>query len=168
MLRHEQRLFYIRHIVSRTIYGLISAETLDEVSAYAARFGNLADLEFTSSVIFLALDFTRDDASNGQRRWADDGCHKFLVNAHWRPFPSSKIYFVGDARMVKIGITSNVQDRVRKLQTGNSRQLKILRLVSGDVDEEIFFHERFADLRGIGEWFRNEGPLKHFLANVRL
>ncbi len=168
MLRHEQRLFFIRHCVSETIYGLFSAETLDEVSAYARRFGDLADLEFTSSVKFLALDFTMGAAAGLKTRWAVEECFDTLKHAHWRPFPESKIYFIGDVRMIKIGITGNVEERLRKLQTGNSRQLKILRLVLGDADEEFFFHERFADLRGIGEWFRNEGPLKHFLANVRL
>ncbi len=59
--------------------------------------------------------------------------------------------FVGD---VKIGTAIDVAKRIRGMQTGHPQKLRILRVVEGGRAEEAALHQRFAEFRTGGEWFR--------------
>lgn len=65
------------------------------------------------------------------------------------------IYFVqtNDNAHIKIGYASNVEKRMAALQTGAPRGVKLLATMPGDKQVERAVHERFARLRGHGEWF---------------
>ena len=77
------------------------------------------------------------------------------------------VYFIycGDRNNspVKIGVTSDIENRISALQTGNPYQLICKALIPcADKDQayrlESFFHRQFRKNRLIGEWFK----LYHF------
>lgn len=65
---------------------------------------------------------------------------------------------------IKIGWAANPFDRLKQLQTGNSRQLRLLYCEDlgskcGAVRAERMLHKEFAGHRVRGEWFRFIGSL---------
>lgn len=66
------------------------------------------------------------------------------------------VYFiqVGDAGLVKIGVSSNPLVRLASLQTSHSDELRLIGTMPGKRSKERELHDRFASLRVRGEWFR--------------
>ncbi len=73
------------------------------------------------------------------------------------------VYFIycGDHKNapVKIGVTSDIENRVSALQTGNPYQLECKAFIPcANKDQayrlESFFHRQFRKSRMIGEWFK--------------
>ena len=73
------------------------------------------------------------------------------------------VYFIycGDHKNspVKIGVTSDIENRVSALQTGNPYQLECKAFIPcADKEQayrlEVFFHRQFRKSRMIGEWFK--------------
>ena len=67
------------------------------------------------------------------------------------------IYFIRDeaTQFIKIGVTvGDVEDRRRTLQTGCPGNLVVLFQMEGSEQDEATWHERFANVRDRGEWFR--------------
>lgn len=82
------------------------------------------------------------------------------------------IYFVSDGEFVKIGFCQGTRvdlegRRLRVLQIGNARQLKLLAIMPGDHAMELKLHERFAEERVRGEWFKHHQRLDDFIEVVR-
>jgi len=64
------------------------------------------------------------------------------------------VYFITDGEFIKIGKSENPIDRMKKMQTGNARELKMLATYQCyDEDLEGYIHKRFATYRFRGEWF---------------
>lgn len=81
-----------------------------------------------------------------------------------RPRIATKIYVVGFAQYVKIGITErDVQSRIAGLQTGCPEKLQVYAVLPGDLILEKELHDRFAALRRNGEWFLREGDLADWI-----
>lgn len=57
----------------------------------------------------------------------------------------------------KIGITSNIKQRVKQLQTGNYFKIEVTLLYDTYKAEELekYLHNIFKESRGMGEWFGN-------------
>jgi hypothetical protein len=74
------------------------------------------------------------------------------------------IYFAqtNDNAYIKIGYASNVKSRMAGLQTGAPVGVKLLASMPGDHKVERALHQRFAELRGHGEWFRTIPALADF------
>lgn len=74
------------------------------------------------------------------------------------------IYFAqtNDNAFIKIGYASNVKNRLAALQTGAPQGVKLLAAMPGDHKVERALHERFAGLRGHGEWFRTNAVIADF------
>ena len=67
---------------------------------------------------------------------------------------------------VKIGIAERPHERLRRLQTGNSRELRLLYCERASDKRsaariERWLHEEFAGHRIRGEWFRFVGSVRH-------
>jgi hypothetical protein len=80
------------------------------------------------------------------------------------------IYFIQEAPdgAIKIGYTGGDPfARLSALQTGNSKPLKLLAFAPGSPQHERGLHERFADLRLHGEWFRADPRLIGFIDGMR-
>ena len=77
----------------------------------------------------------------------------------------TSIYFVLAERLnaVKIGITFDVQARLKELQVGSSVQLRLLGMIPGTLQTERDFHYTYSHLWLRGEWFRLEDELADFI-----
>ena len=80
------------------------------------------------------------------------------------------IYFITDGSdAIKIGSTDDVLARLKQLQCGNPRELKILFTCNGGVTEEHILHELFKEYRikvntsASIEWFKCVEKLKDFV-----
>lgn len=73
-----------------------------------------------------------------------------------RTKPPQKIYFVqrGEAGPVKIGVSANPDSRIAALQKSYEEKLRVLAIILGDLAAERALHERFAEHRIKGEWFK--------------
>ena len=71
------------------------------------------------------------------------------------------VYIIGECgtSFIKIGVTGarKVWARVRMLQVGNPRDLRILFIAQGGFAMERKLHSRFLHLRAEGEWFDDSG-----------
>lgn len=65
------------------------------------------------------------------------------------------IYVIGEegTRRVKIGYTKNIKRRLRDLQQGNSRQLTLLYMYSGDLQFEKHIHKELRSQELRPEWY---------------
>lgn len=82
------------------------------------------------------------------------------------------VYFIqaGDHGPIKIGTTKdgNEEARLQTLQTGCAEDLSLVAVEPGGVDEERRLHERFAEYRLRGEWFRPGVKLAAYLDRMDL
>lgn len=62
---------------------------------------------------------------------------------------------------VKIGKSRTPDARLKQLQVGHPDRLRIIKLISGDIEGEL--HQKFAHIRGAGEWFQYTRELTEFL-----
>lgn len=75
------------------------------------------------------------------------------------------IYFiqVGESGPIKIGFSSNVDQRLRTLQTGHTEKLKLLHSQIGTKADEGRLHNRFRNIHIKGEWFEADPSLLEFI-----
>lgn len=76
------------------------------------------------------------------------------------------IYFIRDdaTQLIKIGFTAGeVENRLRSLQTGCPGKLVVILQIDGSEQDETAWHQRFADARERGEWFR---PISELLLAI--
>ena len=84
-----------------------------------------------------------------------------------RPSERRFVYFVASGEnAVKIGVTDDVLDRMKALETASPLPLTLLAVMPGDQETEYDLHRAFAALRISGEWFRFEGPLKRLVEGI--
>jgi hypothetical protein len=69
--------------------------------------------------------------------------------------PQPWIYVIGcdEVRLVKIGVSSNLQSRLATMQTGSPVVLRVLWKMPGSIDVEQDLHACFRVYRKHGEWF---------------
>ncbi len=80
--------------------------------------------------------------------------HTRLRDAWTEARDTALCYFIGsESGPVKIGVSKDVQRRLRALQSGHPYTLSILATVEGGYAAERRYHERFAAHRLRGEWF---------------
>jgi hypothetical protein len=74
------------------------------------------------------------------------------------------VYFMRVGERMKIGMSKNVRNRAKEIQTGQSEQVEVIYSVKGNRELEKYFHSRFNAVKLHGEWFRYRSALKAFLA----
>jgi hypothetical protein len=97
---------------------------------------------------------------------------KYLPNE----LPIGYVYFIrsGETEFVKIGCTTQLAKRLKKLQASNPLPLKLLCSFPSPrpFEDEKMFHQLFAPMRTTGEWFRISPQdmldVHHFCANRML
>jgi hypothetical protein len=93
-----------------------------------------------------------------------------VVPDGWKPYVPKKgaalLYFIQDGNdgPIKIGWTTNVRERISRLQMGNPRPLRVVAVILGGEEEESRWHNDYADQRLRGEWF---APSECLLARIR-
>lgn len=78
----------------------------------------------------------------------------------------SGVYFIQSEATghIKIGYSSQVNQRVSSLQAASSESMKILHIMEGKTKvDEFDLHERFKDLRIDFEWFRSDPALMEYI-----
>lgn len=84
------------------------------------------------------------------------------------PASSRRVYFISDGGYaIKIGVGSDPEDRLSKLQVGNAKKLKIIGMVRGSFELEAAIHRHFDANHVRGEWFRDTAELRAFIAKHR-
>lgn len=75
------------------------------------------------------------------------------------------IYFIQGAttRLIKIGVTTDLQMRLSALQATSPDRLTVLGCLPGSLDDEGSLHARFARERLHGEWFKPSARLMRFI-----
>lgn len=77
---------------------------------------------------------------------------------------ASYVYFIGDGRHLKIGVSNNPKKRLKQLQTGYPSKLQIVGIFIAENRQSAFedeggWHEYLDDCRESGEWFSQEKVL---------
>ena len=80
------------------------------------------------------------------------------------------LYFVqkGGAGPIKIGVSSDVDGRIRQLSTGSDERIRLLAAIeqTEEVNERAL-HAKFAGFRKNGEWFEPCGELLEFIDRMK-
>lgn len=64
------------------------------------------------------------------------------------------VYLISDGTAVKVGYSVKPEARVRELQTGSSRELRLLGKFAGSEQDEARLHQEFFEDNLILEWFK--------------
>lgn len=66
------------------------------------------------------------------------------------------VYFISTGQFIKIGKAIDLKKRLAQLQTSSPRRLTLVHVIEcADMDAiERHYHQRFADRRAVGEWFK--------------
>lgn len=67
---------------------------------------------------------------------------------------------------VKIGLTDDVERRLRQLQCASATPLTLRLVIDGDQKAEVKYHKQFAPAHLRGEWFRPVPELVEFMNRV--
>lgn len=86
------------------------------------------------------------------KTWAEETPYEGM-NEHKKT--SAIIYFITDGEYVKIGVTTDLNKRLRGLQTGNPRRLKVLYSFTTDwpYTVESKLHKKYENKNVGNEWF---------------
>ena len=85
-------------------------------------------------------------------------------------FPDT-VYFLYSpmCNMVKIGVTVNLHDRTKSIQSScPDPNLKLLFFFKGDLETERKLLERFKDFRSHGEWFHYNSEIENYIQKLIL
>lgn len=85
---------------------------------------------------------------------------------HEMRWPIATIYVVGFKNYVKIGYTRDFTRRLMALQAGIPEPITVYGTFSGSMRTEAELHQRYARYKTRSEWFRKEGALKEFVADL--
>lgn len=70
------------------------------------------------------------------------------------------IYFIAGADMVKIGFSTNLDQRLESLQSGSPVKLVVEAFIQGSLMQEQILHGVFGEFRRHGEWFERSAPIE--------
>ena len=68
------------------------------------------------------------------------------------------LYFIRQGDYVKIGVTGDIDRRLKDLQSSNPNPLELLYRGIGEGSDEQMWHDVFEHRHHRGEWFKFEGP----------
>lgn len=79
------------------------------------------------------------------------------------------IYFIqeGTSGFIKIGITTDIESRIKALQTGNPRKLRCIANFRGSHIYEQKLHIKFNSSRYNGEWFHPTKDLLQYIGRIK-
>jgi len=78
------------------------------------------------------------------------------------------IYFISspEREVIKIGFSTNPQNRLRSLATASPYALEFLCVIPGDTNYEKSLHDKFHHLRQSGEWFSDTQEIREFIESL--
>jgi hypothetical protein len=75
------------------------------------------------------------------------------VKKVWPKVRRGQIYYLSDGEYVKIGFTTNWNERQKKYRTHSGREILLLAMHPGFKSNETKLHQRFGRYRLRGDWF---------------
>lgn len=175
------RAYIVRMVDNKQLVGVFAAASTDALEGLVDECTECAYCEYME-VPFISVIWPgdrapalTDDGIEYQGGENDDGDGGYVSDtmlghiaewhdaADWVPFTPGRVYFIKSGDLVKIGYTTNVDRRLRGLQTGSPHKLEILLTHPGSRRDEQLCHEQFAHLRVQGEWFRYSDDLLAYL-----
>jgi len=82
------------------------------------------------------------------------------------PIKPSFVYFIRAGEHIKIGRTSNIYNRFATIAREVPDKCVLVAIMPGSAGQERALHTRFSHLRANGEWFRADGDLLSFIAEI--
>ena len=77
------------------------------------------------------------------------------------------VYFLRAGNMFKIGITTNIKDRLEAIRSCSPVPVDLVLFTPGNLTYEKHIHEIYDDLRSHNEWFEDDGRIQGF-CNIEL
>lgn len=107
------------------------------------------------------MGWTTHNVSTGDPTYGEAKCALMDREQHIEPYEGtilSHVYFLLDRVTceIKIGYSTNLEQRVRDLCRERGRNLELLGSIRAGRHVEKMFHRRFAPYRRQGEWFSSE------------
>ncbi len=92
----------------------------------------------------------------------------WMRRSGWEEQPTT-LYFIEAVglNLIKIGHTTDIRERLSRLQMGCPVELRILFVIPGTANDETRLHFRFHELHARGEWFRAESALLDYIEELR-
>ena len=75
----------------------------------------------------------------------------------------SKVYFVRIGKHIKIGVTTNLKQRLQSFRTSTAEDITVLLTIPGDREVERRLHDLFQEERIRLEFFRDCYPVGEFI-----
>lgn len=116
------------------------------------------------------IDIERAQVSALVKGAKDAGCVALVqVGDEWKRldevYPPCLVYVIRCEQFVKIGKTTQKENRIASMQTANPFELVVLAIIDADDGNELErdLHKRFARYRHRGEWFKDTGWLANWI-----
>lgn len=77
------------------------------------------------------------------------------------------IYFIQSGNLIKIGISNNINRRIKELQVSNGEQLKLIYTIKGTEATEWYLHNMHQYYHVRGEWY-DAVPILKFIERDKL
>jgi len=99
--------------------------------------------------------------------WVDTKIYELMMRGRTNFHNVEKVYFLRAplANLVKIGRSTDIEKRMKTIQTNNGEHLELMKVVA-PLEPAVYekrLHRRFRAYRQRGEWFRLESDLEHFI-----
>ena len=155
----------------------------DELDAMIKRRMRLESLDRFSKPTYLemrgALDLSEAAVQHAiqlSARYGDDyrarlrALKKSTKTTRRKAFGSSEVYVLlrRDVALVKIGVSTNVKQRISSFRRASGGNLELLHHFPGVREDEQALHRRFAAYRKDGEWFAYARELKQWINQERV
>ena len=130
------------------------------IDLYPDEYTSLTEGLLDSDSSLDSYDWSVTGIDPTDRRWSWERIDPRTIKTH--------MYFIQEHSKglpIKIGIAKKPRDRMRTLQTGNSKALTILGYIKGTKSDESKLHQQFANQRIVrkdrsqGEWFESTPEL---------
>lgn len=76
---------------------------------------------------------------------------------------NGSVYFIECGGFIKIGVTTDLEKRLKSIETSNPHDPTILLSLPGTTQSEKAFHRQFKKQHKVREWFHWEGELADFI-----
>lgn len=146
-----------RKWILRKINGCEAIPYKDKQNATRKTNAQLVDI----GIRFLGLDddyFKKIDLKKNIRKSSSHQLYCWVLQHQKTQVKEPCVYVIGNQDFVKVGFSTNVQKRLKSIQTGCPYPLSILKVFKGlDMTNEKVFHQKLKKHKTVGEWFiRNE------------
>jgi sRNA-binding protein len=82
----------------------------------------------------------------------------------WKAYGDSRVYFVRIGKHIKIGVTTNLDERIKSFEGASAETIQVLAAFPGDRNGEQYLHDLFRGSRIRNEFFHFDFEINCFLS----